>query len=149
VTLRTLAKENLPMPEPGAVHFINPPTLNTNPAFTNVVVVTGPVKTVYVGGQDSVDSSGTIVGKGDFERQTEQVLLNLQAALAAAGAELHHVIKWNLFVVQGQDLRKGFAIFQKVWANRPNPPAISGLFVSALAHPDFLLEMDAIAVVPR
>jgi enamine deaminase RidA (YjgF/YER057c/UK114 family) len=137
------------MTEPGVVQFINPPTLNINPAFTNVVVVTGSVRTVYVGGQDSVDSSGAIVGKGDFEKQTEQVLLNMQAALAAAGAELHHVIKWNLFVVQGQDLRKGFAVFQKVWANRPNPPAISGLFVSALAHPDFLLEMDAIAVIPQ
>ena len=137
------------MPEPGAVHFINPPTLNRNPAFTNVVVVTGSVKTVYVGGQDSVDSSGAIVGNGDFQRQTEQVLLNLQAALAAAGAELHHVIKWNLFVVHGQDLRTGFGVFQKVWGNRPNPPAISGVFVSALAHPDFLLEMDAIAVVPQ
>jgi enamine deaminase RidA (YjgF/YER057c/UK114 family) len=137
------------MTEPGAVQFINPPTLNMNPAFTNVVVVTGSVRTVYVGGQDSVDSSGAIVGKGDFETQTEQVLMNIQAALAAAGAELRHVIKWNLFVVQGQDLRKGFAVFQKVWANRPNPPAISGLFVSALAHPDFLLEMDAIAVIPQ
>jgi enamine deaminase RidA (YjgF/YER057c/UK114 family) len=137
------------MTEPGAVQFINPPTLTKNPAFTNVVVVAGSVRTVYVGGQDSVDSSGAIVGKGDFEKQTEQVLLNIQAALAAAGAELHHVIKWNLFVVQGQDLRKGFAVFQKVWANRPNPPAISGLFVSALAHPDFLLEMDAIAVIPQ
>ena len=42
------------MTEPGAVQFINPPTLNKNPAFTNVVVVTGSVKTVYVGGQDSV-----------------------------------------------------------------------------------------------
>jgi enamine deaminase RidA (YjgF/YER057c/UK114 family) len=31
----------------------------------------------------------------------------------------------------------------------PNPPAITGVFVSALAHPDFLVEMDAVAVVPQ
>jgi enamine deaminase RidA (YjgF/YER057c/UK114 family) len=130
------------------VQFINPPTLNKNPAFTNVVVVTGSVKTIYVGGQDSVDSSGTIVGKGDFRKQAEQVLVNIQSALAAAHAELHHVIKWNMFVVQGQDLRTGFAAFQQAWGNRPNPPAITFSFVSGLAHPDFLLEMDAIAVVP-
>jgi len=75
--------------------------------------------------------------------------MNIQAALAAAGADLQHVIKWNLFVVQGQDLRVGFSVFQKVWGDRPNPPAISFAFVAGLAHPDFLLEMDAIAVVPE
>jgi enamine deaminase RidA (YjgF/YER057c/UK114 family) len=130
------------------VQFINPDTLNKNPAFTNVVAVSGPVKTIYVGGQDAVDGSGTIVGKGDFRAQTEQVLRNIQAALEAAGAELHHVVKWNLFVMQGQDLRSGLQVFQRVWGNRPNPPTISSCFVSGLANPDFLLEMDAIAVVP-
>jgi len=128
--------------------FINPSTLNMNPAFTNVVAVSGSVKTIYIGGQDSVDASGAIVGKGDFRVQAEKVLENLQAALAAAGAELQYLVKWNIFVVHGQDLRAGLEVFQKVWGPRPNPPAITVLFVSGLAHPDFLLEMDAIAVVP-
>ncbi len=136
------------MPTTGQVQFINPDALNKNPAFTNVVVVSGSVKTVYIGGQDSVDSSGAIVGKGDFRAQAEQVLKNLQTALAAGGAELHQVIKWNIFVVHGQSLRAGLEVFQRAWGNRPNPPTISVLFVSGLAHPDFLLEMDAIAVVP-
>ena len=130
------------------VQYINPDTLHKNPAFTNVIVVSGSAKTIYVGGQDSVDASGAIVGKGDFQAQAEQVLKNIQAALAAAGADLHNVIKWNIFVVQGQDLRAGLAEFQKAWGNRPNPPAISGVFVAGLANPNFLLEMDAIAVVP-
>ncbi|HLC05437.1 MAG TPA: Rid family hydrolase [Anaerolineales bacterium] len=43
------------------------------------------MRTVYIGGQDSVDSSGAIVGKGDFQAQAEQVLRNIQAALAAGG----------------------------------------------------------------
>ena len=130
------------------VQYINPDTLHKNPAFTNVIVVSGSAKTIYVGGQDSVDASGAIVGKGDFQAQAEQVLKNIQAALAAGGADLHHLIKWNIFVVQGQDLRAGFGVFQKAWGSRPNPPAISGVFVAGLAHPDFLLEIDAIAVVP-
>ena len=131
------------------VQYVNPDTLNKNPAFTNVVVVTGSTKTIYIGGQDSVDASGNIVGKGDIQAQTAQVLKNIQAALAAAGADLHHLIKWNMFVVQGQDLRAGFAMFQKAWGNRPNPPAITFAFVTGLANPDFLIEMDAIAVVPE
>jgi enamine deaminase RidA (YjgF/YER057c/UK114 family) len=137
------------MSSTGQVHFINPDTLHKNPAFTNVVVIDPPVRMVFIGGQDSVDSSGTIVGKGDLRAQTEQVIHNVQAALSAAGGELHHVVKWNLYVVNGQDLRVGFEVFQRVWGTRPNPPAISGMFVSALAHPDFLLEMDAIAAIPN
>jgi enamine deaminase RidA (YjgF/YER057c/UK114 family) len=133
----------------GEVKYIDPEGLPKNPAFTNVVTVTGPVKTVYIGGQDAVDASGAIVGKGDLKAQTEQILKNILAALAAAGAQPEHVVKWNIYVVQGQSLQEGFAAFQSVWGNRPNPPAISGMFVAGLAHPDFLAEIDAIAVVPE
>jgi len=133
----------------GQVQYLNPDSLNKNPAFTNVVVVTGPVRTVYIGGQDAVDASGTIIGKGDFKAQTEQVMKNIQAALAAGGAQLEHVIKWNLYVVHGQSLQAGFEVFQRVWGRRPNPPAITMAFVAELAHPDFLLEIEAIAVVPQ
>ena len=134
---------------PGQVQFINPDDLPKNPAFTNVITVTGPARTIYIGGQDSVDTSGTIIGKGDIKLQTEQVLKNLQAALKAAGAGPEHVIKWNLYVVQGQSIQAGFEAFQQFWGRRPNPPAITMAFVSALANPDFLVEMDAIAVVPE
>jgi len=133
----------------GKVEYLNPDTLNKNPAFTNVVIASGPVRTVYIGGQDAVDASGAIVGKGDFKAQTQQVLQNMQAALAAADAQLEHVVKWNLYILQGESLQDGFEIYQRIWGNRPNPPAISAMFVSGLAHPDFLLEMDAIAVVPE
>jgi enamine deaminase RidA (YjgF/YER057c/UK114 family) len=134
---------------PGNVQHINPDELSKNPAFTNVIVVTGQMKTIYIGGQDALDASGQIVGKGDIAKQTEQVMKNLETALQAAGAGLEHVIKWNLYLVQGQPLEPGFAVFQRVWGRRPNPPAISMMYVAGLANPDFLLEMDAIAVVPE
>ena len=137
------------MSQASQVQYLNPDALNKNPAFTNVIVVTGAVKTVYVGGQDAIDGSGNIIGKGDFKAQTELVLKNVQAALEAGGAGLEHVVKWNLYVVQGQPLRAGFEVFQRFWGRRPNPPAISMMFVSGLANPDFLVEMDAIAVVPE
>lgn len=133
----------------GLIQHLNPDGLNKNPAFTNVVVVSGSVKTVYVGGQDAVDASGTIVGKGDIKVQVEQIFKNLQTALAAAGATLEHVIKWNLYVVQGQPLQPGSEVFQQVWGRRPNPPAITMAYVAGLANPDFLCEMDAIAVIPQ
>ena len=131
------------------MQHLNPDTLNRNPAFTNVVVVTGPVKTIYIGGQDAVDATGQIVGKGDIRAQAEQVFKNLQAALAAAGASLENVIKWNILIVQGQSMQAGFEVFQRVWGRRANPPAITVMFVAGLANPEFLIEMDAIAVIPQ
>lgn len=133
----------------GQVLYLNPDGLPKNPAFTNVIVVTGQVKTIYVGGQDAVDTSGIIVGKGDIKQQTKQVLANLQAALKAGGAELDHIVKWNVYVVQGQNIQSAFEVFQQLWGRRPDPPAITVVFVSGLGNPDFLVEMDAIAVVPQ
>lgn len=133
----------------GEVQYINPDGLHKNPAFTQVVTVTGPVKTVYIGGQDAVDASGAIVGKGDLRAQTEQILKNIQEALSATGAQPEHVIKWNIYVVQGQSVQEGYAAFQNVWGNLPNPPIITVVFVAGLGHPDFLAEIDAIAVVPE
>ena len=133
----------------GEVRYINPDGLPKNPAFTNVVTVTGPAKTIYIGGQDAVDATGAIVGKGDLKAQTEQILKNIQAALAAGGAQPEHVVKWNIYVLQGQSVQEGYAAFQSVWGNPPNPPVITVVFVAGLGHPDFLAEIDAIAVVPE
>ena len=132
----------------GRVEFLDPDGLHRNPAFSNVAVVSGSVRTIYIGGQDAVDPEGNIVGIGDIATQTEQVLRNVQTALLAAGAGPEHVVKWNVFVVDGQDFAAGYAAFQRVWGDRRNPPVITAAVVKGLAHPDFLVEIDAIAVVP-
>ena len=133
----------------GNVQHLNPVGLHKNPAYTQAVVVSGNATTIYVGGQNAVDASGNIVGKGDLRAQTEKALQNIETALAAGGAGIQHVVKWNVYILHGQSAQAGFEAFQKVWGQRPNPPVISGIFVSALAHPDFLVEIDAIAVVPQ
>jgi enamine deaminase RidA (YjgF/YER057c/UK114 family) len=133
----------------GRVELISPDGLVKSPAFSHVAVVTGPARTIYIGGQDAVTANGEIVGKGDLAAQTSKILANVVTALAAAGAGLEHIVKWNLYVVEGQDIREGFAVYQRVWGDRPNPPLITGAFVKGLAHPDFLVEMDAIAVIPE
>jgi enamine deaminase RidA (YjgF/YER057c/UK114 family) len=132
----------------GNVEHLNPAELHKNPAYTQAVIVSGNATTIYVGGQNAVDASGNIVGKGDLGVQTEEVLQNIETALAAGGTELQHVVKWNVYILHGQSAQAGFEAFQKVWGKRPNPPVITALFVPALAHPDFLVEIDAIAVVP-
>lgn len=133
----------------GQVHHLNPPGLHQNPAYTQAVVVTGNVTTIYVGGQNAAEAVGNIVGRGHLKAQTEKALRNVEAALKDGGAGLENVVKWNVHVVQGQPVQAGFAVFQEVWGGRVNPPAISVLFVAGLAHPDFLVEIDAVAVVPQ
>lgn len=132
----------------GKVRHLNPEGLHQNPAFSQVVVSEGSARTVVVGGQNALDASGEIVGRGDIGAQAKQVFRNLQTALAAGGASLEHVIKWNVYVVAGQPLEAGFAVFQEVWGDRPDPPAITMIQVAGLANPEFLMEMDAVAVVP-
>ncbi len=130
----------------GNVQYLNPEGLVRSPVFTQVVAVSGPVRTIYVGGQNGVDESGKIVAR-DVEGQTEQVFRNLETALAAAGAGLTDIVKWDIHVVAGHSLESGVQVFARVWGNRPNPPAITVSIVSGLADPDFLVELDAVAVV--
>jgi enamine deaminase RidA (YjgF/YER057c/UK114 family) len=131
------------------VQYINPDGLSKNPAFSQVVTTQGKGKTIYVGGQDAVNVHREIIGTGDLGKQTEQVMMNLQTALVACGAGFDHLVKLSIYIVQGQDLTLGFKASQKFLGNMKNPPAISGLFVSALANPDFLVEIDAIAFIPE
>lgn len=72
---------------------------------------------------------------------------NLKIALAAGGASLGNVIKWNIYIVEGEDSGAAFKALQEELKTMPNSPIITGVFVAALAQPDFLLEMDAVAVV--
>ena len=133
----------------GRVELISPDGLVRSPAFSHVAVVSGAVRTIYVGGQDAVRADGEIVGKGDLAAQTAQILANIETALAAAGAGLEHIIKWNVLVVDGHPVGPAYEAFRRVWGNRStSPPLITVAFVTALGHPDFLAEMDAIAVVP-
>lgn len=131
------------------VQYINPEGLNRNPAFSNVVVVPRNMKTVFIGGQDSVNAEGKIIGKGDIKKQSEQVFKNLEIALDAVGATFENIIKWNIYVVEGTNPMPAFEVSQKIMSDIENSPAITIVFVSSLANPDFLIEIDAIAVIPE
>jgi len=77
----------------GGVEHVNPEGLFRSRAFTQAVMVRGPHRVVYVGGQNGVDAAGQIVGRGDIRVQTEQAFRNLRRALEACGAGLEHVVK--------------------------------------------------------
>lgn len=131
------------------VQHFNPNGLYKNPAFSQVVTTQGNGKTVYIGGQDALNVQGEVVGKDNIAKQTEQVMQNLQTALLSCGATFDNLVKLTIFIVQGQDLYTGFQVSQKYLGEMKNPPVISVLVVSGLAHADFLIEIDAIAFIPE
>ena len=129
------------------VERINPEAMHTNPAFTQMIVVPANARTAIIGGQNAVNAEGEIVGKGDFAKQTKQALKNLVTCLEAVDASVDDLIQVKIYMKEGEDLRAGFGEWMKVWGQRTNPPLVTGLFVSALANPDFLIEIEATAVL--
>jgi enamine deaminase RidA (YjgF/YER057c/UK114 family) len=97
----------------GTVSHLNPEGLHRNPAFSQVITTSGHTRTIYVGGQNAVEPAGTIVGKGDIGVQAKQVARNLQIALASANASVAHIVKWTVYVVQGQPLGQQWAPFSR------------------------------------
>jgi enamine deaminase RidA (YjgF/YER057c/UK114 family) len=133
----------------GTVEYLNPPELPVSRAFSNVVVTSGHVRTVYVGAQTATDASGQLVGPDDVAAQTEQVLRNIEACLRVAGAELGHIVLWTIYLKEGVDIGPAFGVFQRHWGDRPNPPANTVFQVSGLPNPGWLLSIDAIAAIPE
>jgi enamine deaminase RidA (YjgF/YER057c/UK114 family) len=128
---------------------INPDGLMKNPAFSQVIVTHGKGKNIYIGGQNSGNANREIIGKGNIQAQTEQIMQNIQNALFACNATFDNIIKLNIYIVQGQDAYSAFRTSQKFLAQNSNPPVITVLFVAGLMNPDFLLEIDATAFVPE
>jgi enamine deaminase RidA (YjgF/YER057c/UK114 family) len=133
----------------GTIDYLSPDELHKNPAYSQAVVTEGQVRTVYVGGQNAVNQAGEVVGKGDIQMQATQILGNIKAVLKAGGAELSNVIKWNVYVLHGQNIQSAFEVFQKELKSIPHPPLVTVVQVPAFVNPDFLLEIDAIAVVAQ
>jgi enamine deaminase RidA (YjgF/YER057c/UK114 family) len=123
----------------------NPPTLSTPTGYTHVVTVTGPSKTVYIAGQLALDKDGKLVGGGDMKLQAEQVYKNLQAALAAAGATFKDVVKLNAYTTDISQLPAIRDVRARYLGE--TQPASTLVEVVHLARPEYLIEVEVIAVV--
>lgn len=133
----------------GKVEFLNPPELPVNPAFTQVIAASGPVKTVYIGMQNAVDANRNLIGKGDIKAQTEQTLKNIDACLKAAGAERKHIVVWTIYIVDGQSAEDAFAAGAPWLRGLPHAPANNVIIVPRMGVPDFLIGIEVVAVVPE
>jgi len=122
------------------------PELSTPRGYNYVVSATGT--TVYVAGQIAVGKDGNVVGVGDLRAQTVQVLENVKACLAAAGATFEDVVKLNTYVVnlKPEDLPI-IRDVRNTYLSAANPPASTMVGVTALAIEGLLIEIEVVAVI--
>jgi enamine deaminase RidA (YjgF/YER057c/UK114 family) len=124
-----------------------PEGLLTNQGFSQVVVAMGK-RTIYTAGQVSIDERGELVGGDDLAAQTAQAMRNLGLALAAAGAGYADIVKITTYVVKYRPEQR--AVIGKARAPffaNGEAPASTLVGVAALALPDWLVEIEAVAIV--
>ena len=125
---------------------INPDDLPTPETYTQVVVATGS-KLVFVSGQEPEDIHGKLVGRGDLAVQARQVFGNLGRALAAAGARPEEVSRITIYVVnykRDECLPIIEAARKTLFGDHKPADVVVGV---ATLSPDYLIEVDAIAVI--
>ncbi len=127
-----------------ALQKINPPGLNTPQTYTHIVRA---ANLVFIAGQVGNDAQGKLAGPG-MREQTEQVLKNLQTALASQKLDFNHVAKITIYTTNVDEFRaeEVAAIRAKYFGTAR--PASTLVGVARLATPDFKVEIEAIAVVP-
>jgi 3-hydroxyisobutyrate dehydrogenase len=101
--------------------------------------------TVYTSGQVAMDADGNVVGVGDIAAQVKQVFKNLDLVLESAGARRDQIVKMNVFLTD-MDARAAVSKARREYVAEPHP-ASTLIGVNALAHPDLLVEVDAVAVL--
>ena len=100
---------------------------------------------VFVAGQVSVDAQGNLVGEGDARAQSQQCFNNVESALKAAGATMDDVTKITAFLVNIDDYADYASVRHQVFPE--NGPASSSVIVKELVSPQFLVEVEAIAIL--
>ena len=115
------------------------------PAYSHVVTVTGPGKTIYIAGQLARDAEGKIVGPGDMRAQLEQTFKNLDACLKAAGATWADVVKTNTFVTDYQAFSQCSDVRMRYFGVAS--PTSTTIQIGGLAQPEAMVEIEMIAVV--
>jgi enamine deaminase RidA (YjgF/YER057c/UK114 family) len=118
--------------------------------YSHVTRVSGG-DTLYLAGQLAIARDGSIVGVDDFEAQCDLVFANIGAALRSAGATFENVVQFTVYVTGADLIARLFA-----WRIRHFPALFPGgvyppstlLVITALARPEFLIEVQTLAVVP-
>lgn len=134
-----------------AFRIFNPDTMAKPTAGYSQVAEVTEGKLVYIAGQVALDRAGNLVGKDDFRAQVQQIFENLKAAVEAAGGDFHHVIKLNYYCAESVDpaLIPAVREIRDKYVNTANPPTSTFVVVKRLVRPEWMIEIEAVAVVKK
>lgn len=116
------------------------------PRYSQGILAEGK-RLLFVAGQTAVDADGNVVGKGDAGAQAEQVLKNMKAVLDEAGAGFGDIVKITTYITDPRYRDQLTPARLKYFT--AEPPTSTLVVVSGLAHPDYLVEIEAVAVLPE
>ena len=128
--------------------IFSPATLPPPTGYSHVAKVNRGTL-VYIAGQVSSDASGKLVGEGDFEAQAERVFANVKLAVEAAGAGMADIVKMNTYIVASvdpADVPKMRAVRGRYFGSG-TPPASTLVYVSRLAQPGWMIEVEVVAAI--
>ena len=128
--------------------FTNPHTLTPPRGYSHLARVSGG-NLLFISGQVGMDPKALKAPAGDFATQTDNVFANLQSAIVAAGGAFADIAKLNIYIVDTvarNELAPLLTAINRYSGSRP-PPASTLLYVSGLIAPEWLIEIEAIAVV--
>jgi len=130
-------------------HLSNPATIHRPNGYSHVArIVSG--KTVYIAGQVALNKDGQLAGKDDVAAQVAQVFANLNEAIESAGGSFTDIVKLNYFCVERADRGQTLAAVRATrdrYVNTQAPPVSTLVFISNLVNPDWLIEVEAVAIV--
>jgi enamine deaminase RidA (YjgF/YER057c/UK114 family) len=131
--------------------IFNPDTLAKPTAGYSQVAEVNEGRIVYIAGQVALDRLGNLVGKDDFRAQVQQVFENLKAAVEAAGGDFNSVIKLNYYCAESVDPSQTPMVreIRDKYVNTQNPPTSTFVVVKRLVRPEWLIEVEAVAVVKK
>ncbi len=119
--------------------LINPASISGSPSYSHGVIIEGPVRWLEIAGQVGREADGTI--PKDIEAQAEIAWRNLSAILSEAGMEMSDLVSTTVYLVNRDD-NPGFDRVRARWLKGARP-ASTKLYISGLAHPDMLCEVQA------
>ncbi len=135
------------MTKPDSIlRFLNPTTMAPPAGYSHVAEVSGG-RLVFLSGQVATDREGKLVGPGDLAAQTRQVFENLKAGLEAVGTDFAHVVKLTYFLTDASQIAVVRGI-RDMFVDPKHPPASTAVQIARLVREEFLIEVDAVAVVP-
>ena len=124
---------------------VNPWSWQDAAGFSQAWRIEGARSIVFVSGQAPISADGQLVGEGDFEAQVRKVLENLRTVLNEAGAGFDAIVKLTVYLTDMDRLREYTRIKSEFFDG--DQPASTAVGVTALARPEMLVEIEAIAVL--